>query len=98
TSQAACHGEVAVEECLEATDALAAAGIHLVGHCRAADLTFGEAFGGELLASHEAESGGEAGSCADYLIQAGYDFQIQAARVDLSRVEKLFRQAEVLQD
>ena len=55
------HGEVAAEDDLQAADALAGAGVHLVRHGGRADLAFLEAFGDGLVAGHQADGGGQRG-------------------------------------
>ena len=54
---------------MQAVEALATAGIHLVRHGRGADLAGRKAFAGQLVARHEAEGFGKAAGAAGQLIQ-----------------------------
>lgn len=89
------HGEVAAEDGFESVDALAGAAVHFVRHGGGADLAFGEAFGGEFVPGHEAESLGEAGGGGGDAVERGDNLEVEAAGVDLADVGEDAGDAEV---
>ncbi len=80
------HGEVAVEDHAEPVDPFAAAGVHLVGHRRGADLSRPETLGDQLVAGHEPQRGGQRGRTGNQLHQGGDNLQIKRPWIDLPDV------------
>jgi len=92
------HGHVALEDALEADDALTGPGVHLVGHGRGADLTGDEALGGEVVAGHQAKGRGQAGRAGRRLGQRGDHFVVQRPGVHLTHAGERRGEAEVAPD
>lgn len=96
--ESASHGEVALEDGVEAVDALAGAGVHLVWHRAGAGLAGCEAFGGGFVASHEAESFAERAGRRAEIGEGADGGKVEAARVDLTDVDVEIGDAEVGDD
>ena len=89
------HGEVAFQDGVEAVDALAGTGVHLVGHGGGTGLSWREAFGGGFVTGHEAEGLGEGGRAAAEFDKRGDDGEVEGAGVDLAYVFPDVGNAEV---
>ena len=96
--EATSHGEVAFEYGVEAVDALAGAGVHLVRHRAGTGLTGCEAFGCRLVTSHEAESLAERARRGAEVGEGAHGREIEAARVNLADVDVEIGDAEVGHD
>ena len=97
-SKVANHGEVATQDDLEATDALAGACVHLVRHRRGTNLAFLEALRDRLVAGHEADRGGQRRRACTQLHQRGHHVEVERARVHLTHRVKDAVEAETFCD
>lgn len=96
--EASGHREVAFEDGMEAVDALAGAGVHLVRHGTGAGLAGGESFRGGFVAGHEAEGFAEGTGCAAEIRKGADGGEVEATRVDLTNVDEEVGDAEVADD
>ena len=86
--QAGRHRQVAPQDGLQPVDALAGAGVHLVGHGRRADLTRSEPLGGQVVAGHQPDGERQVRRPGSQLQQRRHHRVVQRAGVDLAdRVE-----------
>ena len=79
------HFEVSAQDYVEAVDALAAARVHFMRHCRRARLTLCEAFARQFRARHNAERFCERRRARAELVEARYAFVVKRAGVYLTR-------------
>src|SRR5699024_9612252 len=98
TSKVCNHSQVAAQDNLEATDALAGAGVHLVWHRGRANLAFLETFGDGFVASHQADGGCQRRWRGTQLNQRGNRIKIKGARVDLANGVEHAGKAQVVRD
>ncbi len=89
---------MAFEDEVEAVDALAGAGVHFVRHGGGTDLAFGEAFGGEFVAGHEAEGAAEGRGAGGDVAEGGDGAEVEGAGIDLADGVEGFGDAEVTED
>ena len=79
------HGDVAAQDHRQPIDALAGAGVHLVGHGGAADLPLLEPLRDQFETRHQADGGGHVRRGRGGLRQGGDDVVVEATRIHLSR-------------
>ena len=89
------HGAVAAQHDLQAINPLAGPGVHLVRHCRRADLPRLETLRDQLVAGHQADGLRERRRARAELHQRGDDLVVQRARVHLPHRVKGAGEAEV---
>ena len=70
--------------CLQAVNPLQASRVHLVRHCRGANLASGKSFGYHLAAGHQAQRLRQAGDAGAELIQTTDHLEVDAARINLT--------------
>lgn len=92
------HGEVSFEDGVEAIDALAGAGVHLVWHGAGASLSGGEALASGFVSGHEAEGFTKRAGRGGEIGEGAHGGEIEAARVDLTDVDVEIGNAEVGDD
>ena len=82
--QSAGHGNVTLQDGVEAIDALAGAAVHLVGHRTGTGLTGRKTFAGKLVPGHQPQGFSKTGGATGEIAQSGNDTVVEAARINLS--------------